>query len=234
MLDSHPWASLGSLRDKGVTQGADILSSKWSSLISHKMLFSRCRRKLTENVVVHFLLPKAWFLAHQGPWSQGRPKEGTTEDMDTWTPLCLSSQGGLLDRPSTWLTSCSLCGWELTRHRWESISEQATRPWASSFCDTWDFLWHIFFINTIKTASTSPCHGSLEIAMRWYFGSFGHGAVVKPQRHIPFLGWETAKLQGHEFLHSAFTCVFFFFTPRNWCRSLVGYDFSSEHGSRYL
>lgn len=84
------------------------------------MLFSRCRRKLTENVVVHFLLPKAWFLAHQSPWSQGRSKERVTEDMDTWTPLCLSSQGGLLDSPSTWLTSCSLCGRELPHHRWKS------------------------------------------------------------------------------------------------------------------
>lgn len=35
ILDSHPWAYLGSLRDKGVTQGADTLSSKWPSLILH-------------------------------------------------------------------------------------------------------------------------------------------------------------------------------------------------------
>lgn len=84
------------------------------------MLFSLCRKKLTENVVVHFLLPKACVLAHQGPWSQERPKEGTTEDTDTWTPLCLSSQGGLLDSSSTWLTSCFLCGRELSHHRWKS------------------------------------------------------------------------------------------------------------------
>lgn len=125
--------------------------------------------------------------------------------------------------------------WEgvVTPQMKESISEQATRPWASSFCDTWDFLWHIFFISTTKTASApTPRHGSLETAMRWHFSSFGHGAGAKPQRHIPFLGWEIAKLLGHEFLHSAFTCGFV--PPRNWCRSLVSYDFSSEHGSRYL
>lgn len=150
------------------------------------MLFPRCRRKLTENVVVPFLLPKACVLAHPGPWNQERPKKGTTEDMGTWTPLCLSSQGGLLDSSSTWLTSCSLCGEGVaTPQMKESISEQATRPRASSFYDTRDFLWHIFFNSTIKTA----CHGSLEIAMRWYFSSFGHRAGVKPQKHIPFLGW---------------------------------------------
>lgn len=195
------------------------------------MLFSLCRRKLTENVVVHFLLPKACVLAHQGPWSQERPKEGTTEDMDTWTPLCLSSQGGLLDSSSTWLTSCFLCGRELSHHRWKS-------PFLSRQLDPGPVLsvtpgtFYDISFSLVQPRQQAPRHGSLETAMRWHFSSFGHGAGAKPQRHIPFLGWEIAKLLGHEFLHSAFTCGFV--PPRNWCRSLVSYDFSSEHGSRYL
>lgn len=193
------------------------------------MLFPRCRRKLTENVVVPFLLPKACVLAHPGPWSQERPKKGTTEDNGHLDPSVSKFSRWSLDSSSTWLTSCSLCGEGVaTPQMKESISEQAARPWASSFCDTRDFLWHIFFNSTIKTA----CHGSLEIAMRWYFSSFGHRAGVKPQQQLFLLGWETAKLLGHEFLHSAFTCGFV--PPRNWCRSLVSYNFSSEHGSRYL
>lgn len=84
------------------------------------MLFPRCRRKLTENVVVPFLLPKACVLAHPGPWSQERPKKGTTEDMGTWTPLCLSSQGGLWTAPPHGSLPAPFVGKELPHHRWKS------------------------------------------------------------------------------------------------------------------
>lgn len=197
------------------------------------MLFTRSRRNLTENVVVHFLLPKACVLAYQGPWSQGRPMEGTTEDMDTWTPLCLSSQSGLLDSSSTWLTSCSLCGRELPHHRWKSpfLSRQLDHGPVLSV--TPGTFYDISF-SLVQSRQQAPPPVTVVLRLQWIgiLVLLGMGQRAKPQRHIPFLGWETAKLLGHEFLHSAFTCGFV--PPRNWCRSLVSYDFSSGHGSRHM